>query len=54
VVTLTAAAFSGEESTSAGLHGLLERMERHEFDLIAVGGTLIGDRLGSRTFSRAT
>ncbi len=36
-------AFSGEGSTSVGLDKLLERMERDEFDLIAVGRALITD-----------
>ena len=36
-------AFSGKGSTSAGLDQLLERMERDEFDLIAVGRALIAD-----------
>ncbi|AXB80019.1 NADH:flavin oxidoreductase [Novosphingobium sp. P6W] len=37
------AAFGGESSTSTGLDGLIERMERDEFDLIAVGRALISD-----------
>ena len=37
------AAFGGESSTSVGLDRLVERMERDEFDLIAVGRALIGD-----------
>ena len=37
------AAFGGEQSTSVGLGQLLERMERDEFDLIAVGRALISD-----------
>jgi 2,4-dienoyl-CoA reductase-like NADH-dependent reductase (Old Yellow Enzyme family) len=37
------AAFGGEESTSVGLGQLVERMERDEFDLIAVGRALISD-----------
>ncbi|WP_420139057.1 NADH:flavin oxidoreductase [Sphingomonas sp.] len=37
------AAFSGESSTNAGLDQLIERMERDEFDLIAVGRALISD-----------
>ncbi|WP_182086159.1 NADH:flavin oxidoreductase [Aureimonas sp. ME7] len=37
------AAFGGEGSTTDGLDGLVERMEREEFDLIAVGRALIGD-----------
>lgn len=36
-------AFSGEGSTSVRLDKLLERMERDEFDLIAVGRALISD-----------
>ncbi|ALN75001.1 NADH:flavin oxidoreductase [Aureimonas sp. AU20] len=35
------AAFGGENSVSVGLGGLIERMERDEFDLIAVGRALI-------------
>lgn len=37
------AAFGGEASTSVGLERLVERMERDEFDLIAVGRALISD-----------
>ena len=37
------AAFGGERSTAAGLGQLVERMERNEFDLIAVGRALISD-----------
>ncbi|WP_322051622.1 NADH:flavin oxidoreductase [Paraburkholderia bannensis] len=37
------AAFGGESSTSVGLERLLERMERDEFDLIAVGRALLTD-----------
>ncbi len=37
------AAFGGEASTSTGLERLVERMERDEFDLIAVGRALISD-----------
>jgi 2,4-dienoyl-CoA reductase-like NADH-dependent reductase (Old Yellow Enzyme family) len=37
------AAFGGEGSTSAGLGQLVDRMERDEFDLIAVGRALISD-----------
>ena len=37
------AAFAGERSSSVGLDALFERMERHEFDLIAVGRALITD-----------
>jgi len=37
------AAFSGESSTSVGLDRLVGRMERDEFDLIAVGRALISD-----------
>lgn len=36
-------AFRGEASTSVGLDRLVERMERGEFDLIAVGRALISD-----------
>ncbi|MCQ8277399.1 NADH:flavin oxidoreductase [Acetobacteraceae bacterium KSS8] len=35
--------FSGEASTSTGLDPLVERMERDEFDLIAVGRALLSD-----------
>ena len=35
------AAYGGEKSTSVGLGQLIERMERDEFDLIAVGRALI-------------
>lgn len=37
------AAFGGEASQSAGIEPLIERMEREEFDLIAVGRALISD-----------
>lgn len=37
------AAFGGEASTSVGLDRLVRRMERDEFDLIAVGRALISD-----------
>ena len=37
------AAFGGESSEPASLDGLIERMERDEFDLIAVGRALIVD-----------
>jgi 2,4-dienoyl-CoA reductase-like NADH-dependent reductase (Old Yellow Enzyme family) len=36
-------AFSGESSTTAALDNLVNRMERDEFDLIAVGRALIAD-----------
>ncbi|MEK6349219.1 MAG: NADH:flavin oxidoreductase [Burkholderia sp.] len=36
-------AFGGESSTSVGLQSLVERMERDEFDLIAVGRALLTD-----------
>ncbi|GAV36952.1 NADH oxidase [Roseomonas sp. TAS13] len=36
-------AFTGEGSTFAGLDRLIERMERDEFDLIAVGRALLSD-----------
>jgi 2,4-dienoyl-CoA reductase-like NADH-dependent reductase (Old Yellow Enzyme family) len=39
----SAAAFRGESSTSVGLDLLIERMERDEFDLIAVGRALLSD-----------
>ena len=35
--------FSGQSAPSAGLEPLLERMEKGEFDLIAVGRALLGD-----------
>ena len=35
--------FAGRSSTTAGLEKLVERMERDEFDLIAVGRALISD-----------
>lgn len=38
-------AFSGESSTNAGLGKLVERLERKEFDLIAVGRALLSDPL---------
>nr|WP_209738090.1 NADH:flavin oxidoreductase [Aureimonas populi] len=37
------AAFSGEGSATVGIDRLVERMERDEFDLIAVGRVLISD-----------
>jgi 2,4-dienoyl-CoA reductase-like NADH-dependent reductase (Old Yellow Enzyme family) len=37
------AAFSGEGSPTARLDGLIERMERDEFDLVAVGRALLSD-----------
>lgn len=37
------ASFSGEGSTSVGLESLVERMERGEFDLVAVGRALLTD-----------
>lgn len=37
--------FGGESSTPVGLDRLLTRMERDEFDLIAVGRALLGDPL---------
>ncbi|WP_458071905.1 NADH:flavin oxidoreductase [Rhodanobacter sp. BL-MT-08] len=39
------AAFGGESSTPVGLDNLVERMERGEFDLIAVGRALLSDPL---------
>lgn len=36
-------AFRGENSSPASLDGLIERMERDEFDLIAVGRALLAD-----------
>ncbi|WP_174948446.1 NADH:flavin oxidoreductase [Burkholderia contaminans] len=35
--------FSGEKSTSVGLDALIKRMDRGEFDLVAVGRALISD-----------
>ncbi|KAA1004057.1 NADH:flavin oxidoreductase [Paraburkholderia panacisoli] len=35
--------FAGKRSTNIGLERLIERMEREEFDLIAVGRALLGD-----------
>jgi 2,4-dienoyl-CoA reductase-like NADH-dependent reductase (Old Yellow Enzyme family) len=35
--------FAGQGSETAGLEGLIERMERDEFDLIAVGRALLSD-----------
>ncbi|QJU56523.1 NADH:flavin oxidoreductase [Sphingomonas sp. AP4-R1] len=37
------AAFGGESSTSVGIDQLIERMERDEFDLIAIGRALISN-----------
>ena len=37
------AAFSGESSTPTGLDELLRRLEREEFDLVAVGRALLAD-----------
>ena len=37
------AAFGGEASTTVGLDRLVERMERDEFDLVAVGRALLSD-----------
>lgn len=37
------AAFSGESSQPTGLENLLHRMERNEFDLIAIGRALLAD-----------
>jgi 2,4-dienoyl-CoA reductase-like NADH-dependent reductase (Old Yellow Enzyme family) len=36
-------AFSGQSSTPTSLDSLVNRMERGEFDLIAVGRALLGD-----------
>jgi 2,4-dienoyl-CoA reductase-like NADH-dependent reductase (Old Yellow Enzyme family) len=36
-------AFSGETSTPTSLDSLVQRMDRGEFDLIAVGRALLGD-----------
>jgi 2,4-dienoyl-CoA reductase-like NADH-dependent reductase (Old Yellow Enzyme family) len=41
----SSSAFRGESSTSVGLERLVERMERDEFDLIAVGRALLSDPL---------
>ncbi|SAL60273.1 hypothetical protein AWB69_06675 [Caballeronia udeis] len=35
--------FGGESSTPASLDNLLERMERDEFDLIAIGRAILSD-----------
>ena len=40
--------FSGEGSNPASLERLIERMERGEFDLIAVGRALLNDAAGPR------
>lgn len=40
---VTSSAFVGKGSTSASLDRLIERMERDEFDLIAVGRALLSD-----------
>ncbi|MCM2503844.1 NADH:flavin oxidoreductase [Aureimonas altamirensis] len=37
------AAFQGQGATTSGLDGLIERMERDEFDLVAVGRVLLSD-----------
>ncbi len=42
------AAFGGESSTPASLDGLVARMERDEFDLIAVGRALLSDPAWAR------
>lgn len=42
------AAFGGESSSPASLDGLIERMERDEFDLIAVGRALLSDPAWAR------
>ncbi len=39
------AAFAGEKSSPVGIEGLIRRMERDEFDLIAVGRAILGDPL---------
>ena len=39
----SSSAFRGESSTSVGLEQLIDRMERDEFDLIAVGRALLSD-----------
>jgi 2,4-dienoyl-CoA reductase-like NADH-dependent reductase (Old Yellow Enzyme family) len=36
-------AFMGEGAEAASLDGLVRRMEKEEFDLIAVGRALLGD-----------
>lgn len=36
-------AFQGQSSEPAGLESLVERLERGEFDLIAVGRALLSD-----------
>ncbi|MBB4117387.1 2,4-dienoyl-CoA reductase-like NADH-dependent reductase (Old Yellow Enzyme family) [Rhizobium sp. BK226] len=40
---VTASAFVGKGSTTASLDRLIERMDRNEFDLIAVGRALLTD-----------
>lgn len=35
--------FKGEKASSTSIEGLLERLERDEFDLVAVGRALLGD-----------
>lgn len=42
------AAFGGESSQPASLDGLLRRMEREEFDLVAVGRALLADPAWAR------
>ena len=37
------ALFQGETAHAAGLDALLERLDRDEFDLVAVGRALLGD-----------
>ena len=37
------AAFAGEGSRPASLDGLLARLEKNEFDLVAVGRALLAD-----------
>jgi 2,4-dienoyl-CoA reductase-like NADH-dependent reductase (Old Yellow Enzyme family) len=37
------AAFGGEKSSPVGIEGLIRRMEREEFDLIAVGRAILND-----------
>ena len=35
--------FGGEETSAAGIEALLERLERDEFDLVAIGRALLAD-----------
>jgi len=42
------AAFAGESSEAVGIDGLIERIERQEFDLVAVGRAILADPLWAR------